>query len=135
MSNRTRSTRKLRRTFTLSPQNVVYIEKQTRERNMPSQSAFLDELLREKTYEQQLAAMQANIKHYYDTLTDDEVEEQRSWGEFAEQNLVLNEGELAHAQSAARRDLVHKTADRPSGKRKSPGRYRLGQRSQRSSAS
>jgi len=130
-----KSDRKVRRTFTLSPQNVAYIEKQTRALDMPSQSAFLDELLREKTQQEQLAAIEANIKHYYDTLTDEEVEEQRAWGQFAEQTLILTEEELAHAQSAARRDLVHKTADRPSGKRKSPGRHRLGQPSKRSSAS
>jgi NAD dependent epimerase/dehydratase family enzyme len=108
MSNRVRPTRKLRRTFTLSPQNVAYIEKQARERNMPSLSAFLDELLQEKTREQKRAEIEANTIAYYDSLTDEEVEEQRAWGEFAGQTLVLTEEELAHAQSAARRDLVHK---------------------------
>jgi len=72
MSSRVRPTRKLRRTFTLSPQNVAYIEKQARERNMPSLSAFLDELLQEKTREQKLAEIEANTIAYYDSLTDEE---------------------------------------------------------------
>ncbi|HVM93953.1 MAG TPA: hypothetical protein VMT67_14115 [Terriglobales bacterium] len=133
MSTRVRS-RKLRRTFTLSPHNVAYIEDQTRERKMPSQSAFLDELLDEKTREQKLSELEAKTIAYYNNLTDEEVEEQRAWGELAQQTLVLTEEELAHAQSAARRDLVHKTAHRPSGQRKAPGRHRLGQRKKQSSA-
>jgi len=135
MSNRVRPARKLRRTFTLSPQNVAYIEKQARERNMPSLSAFLDELLQEKTREQKLAEIEASTIAYYDSLTDEEIKEQRAWGEFAGQTLVLTEEELAHAQSAARRDLVHKIADRPSGQGKAPGRHRLGQRAKQSPAS
>jgi hypothetical protein len=130
-----RPTRKLRRTFTLSPQNVAYIEKQARERNMRSLSAFLDELLQEKTREQKLAEIEANTIAYYDRLTDEEVEEQRAWGEFAGQTLVLTEEELADAQSATRRDLVHKIANRPSGQRKAPGGHRLGQRAKQSPAS
>jgi hypothetical protein len=135
MSDRVRPTRKLRRTFTLSPQNVAYIEKQARERNMASLSAFLDELLKEKAREQKVAEIEVNTIAYYDSLTDEEVEEQRSWGEFAGQTLVLTEEELAHAQSTARRDLVHKVANRPSGPRKAPGRHRLGQRAKQSPAS
>jgi hypothetical protein len=127
--------RKVRCTFTLSPENVAYIEQQTRRRKLASLSAFLDELLQEKTREQKLAEIEANTIAYYDSLTDEEVEEQRAWGEFAGQTLVLTEEELAHAQSAARGDLVHKTANRPSGQRKAPGRHRLGQRAKQSPAS
>jgi len=102
---------------------------------MPSLSAFLDELLQEKTREQKLAEIEASTIAYYDSLTDEEIKEQRAWGEFAGQTLVLTEEELAHAQSAARRDLVHKIADRPSGQGKAPGRHRLGQRAKQSPAS
>jgi uncharacterized protein YbcV (DUF1398 family) len=130
-----RPARKLRRTFTLTPENLAFIEQQTRRRKLPSQSAFLDQLLSEKTREQRLAELEANVTAYYDSLTDEEVAEQRAWGHFAEQTLVLNEEELAHVQSAARRNMVHETADRSSRKRKAPGRHRLGQRSKQSSAS
>src|SRR5271165_3528699 len=125
---------KQRRTFTLSPESLAYLEQQARERKLNSQSAVLDELLLEKTRELRRAALEANVTAYYDSLADEEVEEQRAWGQFAEQTLALNEEELAHAQSAARRNMVHETANRSSGKRKAPGRHRLGQRSQQSSA-
>jgi hypothetical protein len=125
---------KRRRTFTLSPASLEYLEQETRRRMADSQSAVLDELLQEKKREEQLAALETSIGAYYDGLTDEEVEEQRSWGEFAGQTLVLTEEELAHAQSAARRNLVHKTANRPAGKRNAPGRNRLGQHAKQSSA-
>jgi hypothetical protein len=125
---------KRRRTFTLSPESLAYLEQQARERQLDSQSAVLDELLQEKTREQRRAALEAKITAYYDSLNDEEVEEQRAWGEFAEQTLVLDEEELAHARSTARRNLVHETADRPSGKRKASRSHRLSQRPKQSSA-
>jgi hypothetical protein len=126
--------RKLRRTFTLSAESLAYLEQEARRRQTDSQSSALDELLREKTRERQLAALEANVTAYYDSLSDEEVEEDRAWGEFAGSHLVLSEEEFSHAQSAARRDLVHETPDRSAGKRKAPGRDRLSQRAKQSSA-
>jgi hypothetical protein len=119
---------KQRRTFTLFPASLAYLEHETRQRMADSQSAVLDELLQEKKREQQMVALETAIGAYYDCLTDEEVEEQRSWGEFAGQTLVLTEEELAHDQSAARRNLVHKASDRPSRKGKASSRDRLSQR-------
>lgn len=129
-----RSARKQRRTFTLSAESLAYLEQEARRRKIESQSALLDELLLEKTREQQLAATEDKIKAYYDSLSDEEVEEQRAWGEFAEQNLPLIEENIPYGKSAARGDMVRKTADRSSRKRKSPGRYRVSQWSKQSSA-
>jgi hypothetical protein len=125
---------KRRRTFTLSPASLAYLEQQARERQLNSQSAFLDELLQEKSMEQRRAALEANIAAYYDNLSDEEVEENRAWGELAEQSLVLKEDEVPYDQPTARRNLVHPVANRPSGKRKAPGRHRLDQRAKQSSA-
>jgi hypothetical protein len=125
---------KQRRTFTLSPESLAYLDEQARQRKLGSQSAFLDELLREKTMELRRAALEANVTAYYDSLSDAEVEEDRAWGEFAGSHLALSEEELLHAQSAAGGDLVHEAADRPSGKRKAPGHHRLDQRTKQSSA-
>jgi hypothetical protein len=133
MANANRGT-KQRRTFTLSPASLAYLDQQARERKLNSQSAFLDELLQEKSMEQRRAALEANVTSYYDSLSDAEVEEDRAWGEFAGSHLALNEEELLHAQPTARRNMVHETADRPSGKRKAPRRHRLDQRTKQSSA-
>src|SRR5215813_7872087 len=110
------SARKLRRTFTLSPVSLKYIEQEAERQNAGSQSTFLDELLREKIKEQERTAYDAEVTAYYDSLTDEEVEEQRAWGQLGEQALALTEEELAHAQSAARRNLVYDAPHRPSGK-------------------
>jgi hypothetical protein len=132
---------KRRRTFTLSPESLAYLEQEARHRKLDSQSAFLDALLQEKSMEQRRAALEANVTAYYDSLTDEEVEEQRAWGELAQQSLVLKDDDdedfyvqINHDQPTARGNLVHAVANRPSGKRKAPGSNRLNQRTKQSSA-
>jgi hypothetical protein len=125
---------KRRRTFTLSPASLAYLERETRQRGADSQSAVLDELLREKNLEQERAAFEAQTTAYYDSLTASEIEEDRSWGKFAGSHLALSEEELSHAQSTAGGNMVHEAANRPSGKRKAPRSHRLHQRAKQSSA-
>ncbi len=125
---------KQRRTFTLSPASLAYLDEQARRRNLESQSAALDELLLEKKKDEHRALLAANITSYYDNLSDDEVEEQRAWGELAEQSLALKDDEVSYEQPTTRRNLVHETANRSSGKRKAPGRHRLNQSTKQSSS-
>ena len=89
---------KRRRTFTLSPESLAYLDEQARQRKLGSQSAFLDELLREKTMELRRAALEANVTAYYDSLSEEERQEQRAWGELAEQSLALREDEAPYDQ-------------------------------------
>jgi hypothetical protein len=133
MANANRGIKK-RRTFTLSPGSLAYLEQETQRRSADSQSAVLDELLQEKKRERQLASLETAIGAYYDGLSDAEVEEDKIWGEFAGMNLALKEDETFYDQPTARGNLVHETANRPSGKRKAPGRHRLGQHTKQSSA-
>jgi hypothetical protein len=125
---------KHRRTFTLSPASLAYLEQEARRRNTDSQSAVLDELLHEKQREQQLKAVEASIGAYYDGLTDAEVEEDKIWGQFVGMNLALQEDEVFYDQPTAWGNLVHETPNRSPGKRKAPGRDRLSQRPKQSSA-
>jgi hypothetical protein len=125
---------KRRRTFTLSPASLAYLEQETRLRRADSQSAVLDDLLQEKKRERQMAALEANISAYYDGLSDAEVEEDKIWGEFAGSHLALKEDEAVYDQPTTRRNMVHKAADRPPGKRKAPGRHRLSQHTKQSSS-
>jgi hypothetical protein len=129
-----RQPRKQRRTFTLSPESLGYLEQEARRRQIDSQSSVLDELLQEKKRDQQRAALEANISAYYDDLSDAEIEEDKIWGKFAGAHLALKEDEPFYDQPTARRNLVHETADRPPGKRKTPGRHRVSQRTKQSSA-
>jgi len=125
---------KQRRTFTLSPESLAYLEQETQRRSADSQSAVLDELLQEKKRERQLAALETAIGAYYDGLSDAEVEQDKIWGEFAGMSLAFKEDEIFYDQPTARGNLVHETANRPPGKRKAPGRHRLSQHTKQSSA-
>lgn len=125
---------KQRRTFTLSSVSLAYLDEQARRRKLASQSAALDELLLEKKKDEQRALLEANVISYYDSLTDAEVQEQRAWGEVAEKSLALKDDEVPYDQPSARRNLVHKTANRSSGKRKAPGRHRINQSTKQSSS-
>jgi hypothetical protein len=124
---------KQRRTFTLSPSSLAYLEQETRRRSADSQSAVLDTLLAEKMRERQMAALETAIGAYYDGLGDAEMEEDKIWGEFAGSRLALKEDEAAYDQPSARRNLVHQTANRSSGKREAPSRNRLDRRKKQSS--
>jgi hypothetical protein len=126
--------RKVRRTFTLSPESLAYLEQEAHRRRIESQSSVLDELLQKKAKEREMAALEANVSAYYDGLTDEGIEEDKIWGEFAGMHLALREDEVPYEQPTARRDLVHETTDRPAGKRKASGRHRLGQHTKQSSA-
>jgi hypothetical protein len=125
---------KRRRTFTLSPASLAYLEQEARQRSTDSLSAVLDDLLQEKERERKMAALEANIGAYYDGLSDAEVEEDKIWGESAGMNLALTEDEASYDRPTTRRNLVHQTPNRPSGKGKAPGRHRLSQHKKQSSA-
>lgn len=125
---------KRRRTFTLSPSSLAFLEQEARRRGADSQSAVLDNLIQERNRERRMTALEASVTAYYDGIGEREVDENEAWGGFASKNLALSEEELSHAESAAGRDLVHENADRPAGKRKAAGRHRLNQRKKQSSA-
>ncbi len=127
----TRRDIKRRRTFTLSPASLTYLEEETRRRNAESQSAVLDELLQQKKRDLQLAALEGAIEAYYERFR--EAEEDKTWAEFAGMNLAKEE-EVRYDQPTAGGNLVHETTHRPTGKRKAPRRDRLNQRTKQSSA-
>src|SRR5450755_1605504 len=135
LSTMKKATRRLkqRRTFTLSPESLAYLEQEARRRNADSHSAVLDELLQEKDRERQLAALEAATTAYYDSLSDEEVEQDKIWGEFGGMSLALKEVEVFYDQPTARGNLVHEAANRPSGKTKAPGHHRLSQHPKQSS--
>ena len=76
--------RKTRKTFTLSRESVAFLREVEREKHAASTSAALDELLLEKRMEREQQRHQASIAAYYDSLSDDQVEENANWGRIAE---------------------------------------------------
>lgn len=73
-----------RRTFTLSHESARFLESERRKRGRESASAVLEEIIHECRCRQDTSKIDAAISAYYDSLTDEQREENRSWGEFAE---------------------------------------------------
>jgi hypothetical protein len=77
------SARKARKTFSLSRESVHYLESLRKARKGKSISSVLDDLIRQKREAEDLKRISASVTRYYDSLTPEEVAEDRAWGEFA----------------------------------------------------
>ncbi len=82
------SDRKQRKTFTLSRQAIGYLEAARKEARSPSTSAVLEKIIRERQQQRERQKTNAAIAHYYDSLTAEEREENRLWGEFSEDQIA-----------------------------------------------
>lgn len=78
------SARKAKKTFSLSRESLRYLEAMRRERKNASASSVLDELIRKQQEVKEMERISASIVGYYDSLTGEEVAENRAWGKFAE---------------------------------------------------
>ena len=82
-----RAAKKEKKTYSLSKQSVAYLEDTAKRQQKGSVSQVLDELIQEKKLEAERARIDSQISAYYDSLSDDEREQNRAWGEFAEGEL------------------------------------------------
>jgi hypothetical protein len=77
------STRKARKTFSLTRETVKYLESLRKERKKDSMSSVLEDIIRQQQQAKELERISASVTHYYDCLTPEDVAEDRAWGEFA----------------------------------------------------
>ena len=77
------SQKKAKRTFSLSQEAVSYLEALRREKNQPSLSSVLEELVRKEQEAKEMDRISASVTRYYDSLTPEEIAEDRAWGDFA----------------------------------------------------
>jgi hypothetical protein len=82
--------RKLKRSFTLTPESVAFVSETRHKRRAGSDSEALDLLLRESMLEAKRRQLEAATKAYYDTASDEELAEQREWAEMTGPNMVLD---------------------------------------------
>jgi hypothetical protein len=54
-------------------------------------SAVLEDVVRQLQQAKELERISASVSHYYDTLTDEQMAEDRAWGEFAETQFPTTE--------------------------------------------
>jgi len=100
MSRRTASPRsqprnKQRKTFTLSPESVAFLEKlsanRADSRGRESVSAVLDDLLRAVVKNHDRQQIEEQIGKYYDQRSEEQVQEEIDWGTFATDEFVAIE--------------------------------------------
>jgi hypothetical protein len=75
--------RKAKKSYTLSPESVEFLEALRKRRRAPSVSSILEEILQAARREQGRAAIERATADYYTSLSQGEAEEQTNWGEFA----------------------------------------------------
>ncbi|HEX3739042.1 MAG TPA: hypothetical protein VHV29_04885 [Terriglobales bacterium] len=78
------TSRKEKRTFSLSRESLHFLESMRKKQKRASVSAVLDELIAQQRRSQEADRISASIASYYNSLTDNEVTEDRLWGQFAE---------------------------------------------------
>lgn len=83
-------TRKAKKTFTLSRDAVAFLETEKQKRGRESTSSVLEELIKECREKGNTKKIDLAITNYYDSLTDEEREENSRWGEFAENQFPLD---------------------------------------------
>ncbi len=74
---------KAKKSYTLTPETVAFLESMRRKRRAESVSAILEEILQEVRREHDRALLERTVSDYYSSLTDQEVVEQSKWGDFA----------------------------------------------------
>ena len=85
IENRTmgKPTRKTKKSYTLSPETVQFLEMMRKKRHAESVSAILEGILQDVRREHERASIERAVAGYYSSLTDDEVADQAEWGEVA----------------------------------------------------
>jgi len=75
--------RKEKKTFSLSRQSLMFLEALRKERRSRSLSSVLDEMIRQQEQAKEMERISASVTRYYDSLTAEEIAEDRAWGDFA----------------------------------------------------
>jgi len=78
-------TAKSKRTFSLSAASLTYLEALAK--NYRSTSEALDILIRERQEAAQRERISASIRNYYDSINEEERDENRAWGAFVHSHL------------------------------------------------
>lgn len=82
-----RSERKTRKSYTLSPESVAFLETLSK-RHRVSISSVLEEILQSVRRQQERGSIEKSVSAYYSSLFDKEVHEQAQWGELAAEALI-----------------------------------------------
>jgi len=87
MSYRKHSARKRRLTVSLSAGASRFLRTLRESSDAPSISGVVENLVSEKMRQQELDSIAARMNAYYDSLTPEEAQTERAWGEFGESQM------------------------------------------------
>jgi hypothetical protein len=79
----TRKRRKAKKSYTLSPESVAFLETLRKKRRAASTSFILEEIIQTVRLAQRKKALDTSVANYYSSLTPAESDELTAWGEFA----------------------------------------------------
>jgi DNA-binding PadR family transcriptional regulator len=99
MMNRTTRTtahRKAKKSYTLSPESVAFLEALREKRNATSTSSVLEEIIQTIRLGQKKRAIEQAVTDYYSSLPKEERDDQAAWAEFA--LTQFPEDEIEHQQ-------------------------------------
>jgi hypothetical protein len=82
--------RTAKKSFVLSAESVSFLESERQRRGRESTSAVLEEIIHECRCKQDTRKIDAAISAYYDSISDEEREENKRWGEFAESQFPVD---------------------------------------------
>ena len=82
--------RKIKRSFTLTPEAVAFLSETRKRRRAASDSEALDLLLREHMLTRQREMLDAAVSEYYDSASDEELQEELEWAQMAGPAVVLS---------------------------------------------
>jgi hypothetical protein len=83
-----RTTRKAKKSFTLSSESVAFLEGLRKKHRARSVSSVLEDLVKEARRQEKLKAYEDQVTEYYDSLTEEEREEERAWAAIGDQELA-----------------------------------------------
>ncbi len=81
--SRSIGSRRLKKSYTLSPQSVKFLETVRRKRRAASTSAVLEEILESLRRQHERASLERAVADYYSSLTVEDLAEQSEWADFA----------------------------------------------------
>ena len=79
--------RKERKTFSLDPELMKYIDMVKKKNRIQSASSALEEILRENKQRHDEQQLDDRIASYYSSLTEEEVRQEEEWGKFSEAQI------------------------------------------------
>jgi len=79
--------RKIKRSFTLTPESLAFVHETRKRRRIGSDSEALDLLLKDLMLEARRREIDAAFTAYYDAAPDEDLREQREWAEGTSGNM------------------------------------------------